>query len=82
MTTYFIDSEDKLLSMDQIQQTNWRNKEASLIQSYLPLDKETTILMTSGASCPDTVVEATIRRIASFYQVENNLEKLIEDWTQ
>ena len=82
LTTYFIDSEDKLLSMDQIQQTNWRNKEASLIQSYLPLDKETTILMTSGASCPDTVVEATIRRIASFYQVENNLEKLIEDWTQ
>jgi len=82
LTTYFIDSEDKLLSMDQIQQTNWRNKEESLIQSYLPLDKETTILMTSGASCPDTVVEATIRRIASFYQVENNLEKLIEDWTQ
>jgi len=82
LTTYFIDSEDKLLSMDQIQQTNWRNKEASLIQSYLPLDKETTILMTSGASCPDTVVEATIRKIASFYQVENNLEKLIEDWTQ
>jgi 4-hydroxy-3-methylbut-2-enyl diphosphate reductase len=81
LTTYFIDSEDKLLSTDQIQQTNWRNKEESMIQSYLPLDKETTILMTSGASCPDTVVEATIRKIASFYQVENNLEKLIEDWT-
>ena len=81
LTTYFIDSEDKLLSAVQLQQTNWRNKEESLIQSYLPLDKETTILMTSGASCPDTVVEATIRKIASFYQVENNLEKLIEDWT-
>ena len=81
LTTYFIDSEDKLLSAVQIQQTNWRNKEESMIQSYLPLDKETTILMTSGASCPDTVVEATIRKIASFYQVENNLEKLIEDWT-
>jgi len=81
LTTYFIDSEDKLLSAVQLQQTNWRNKEESLIQSYLPLDKETTILMTSGASCPDTVVEATIRKIASFYQVENNLEKLIGDWT-
>ena len=80
LTTYFIDSEDKLLSTDQIQQTNWRNKEETLIHSYLPLDKETTILMTSGASCPDTVVEATIRKIASFYQVENNLEKLVEDW--
>jgi 4-hydroxy-3-methylbut-2-enyl diphosphate reductase len=82
LTTYFIDSEDKLLSTDQIQQTNWRNKEETLIHSYLPLDKETTILMTSGASCPDTVVEATIRKIASFYQVENNLEKLVEDWTR
>ena len=82
LTTYFIDSEDKLLSAVQLQQTNWRNKEESLIQSYLPLDKETTILMTSGASCPDTVVEATIRKIASFYQVENNLEKLVEDWTR
>lgn len=82
LPTYFIDSAEKLLSADQIQQTNWRNKETSLIPSYLPLDQETKILMTSGASCPDTVVEATIRKIASFYQVENKLEKLVADWTR
>jgi 4-hydroxy-3-methylbut-2-enyl diphosphate reductase len=82
LTTYFIDSEDKLWSAHQIQQTHWRNKEETMIHSYLPLEKETTILMTSGASCPDTVVEATIRKIASFYEVENELEKLIGDWTR
>ncbi|NCW12602.1 MAG: 4-hydroxy-3-methylbut-2-enyl diphosphate reductase [Chitinophagia bacterium] len=77
LTTYFIDSEEKLLSAHQIQQTNWRNKEEIVVDAYLPLNKETTILMTSGASCPDTVVEASIRKIAQFYQVEAALENII-----
>jgi len=47
-----------------------------MVSNYLPLNKQTTILMTSGASCPDTVVEATIQKLASYYDVEAALEKV------
>jgi 4-hydroxy-3-methylbut-2-enyl diphosphate reductase len=36
--------------------------------------------MTSGASCPDTVVEAVIKKILSFYQLEAAFEKVKESW--
>jgi 4-hydroxy-3-methylbut-2-enyl diphosphate reductase len=34
------------------------------------------ILLTSGASCPDAVVEKVIRRLAGFYGVENTIDQL------
>jgi 4-hydroxy-3-methylbut-2-enyl diphosphate reductase IspH len=36
--------------------------------------------MTSGASCPDTVVEATIRKIASYFGKEAILDNLTQEW--
>jgi len=76
LPTYFIDSADNLMSATSVKQTNWRNKEVSRVDHYLPLNKQTTILMTSGASCPDTVVEATIQKLASYYHAEAALEKI------
>jgi 4-hydroxy-3-methylbut-2-enyl diphosphate reductase len=81
LPTYFIDDADKIIDKDQIQQTNWKNKEAQIIPNYLPNKKEVSILMTSGASCPDAVVEAVIRKIAGFYNVESQLEIMMSDWS-
>jgi 4-hydroxy-3-methylbut-2-enyl diphosphate reductase len=36
--------------------------------------------MTSGASCPDTVVEAVIKKILSFYHLEEAFEKVKDSW--
>jgi 4-hydroxy-3-methylbut-2-enyl diphosphate reductase len=45
----------------------------STIQGYLPNTNPLRIVMTSGASCPDAVVEQVIRKIAGFYGVDNQL---------
>jgi len=37
--------------------------------------------MTSGASCPDAVVEAVIHKITSFYGVEDKLEEIEKIWS-
>ena len=71
--TYFIDSPDKLISKDEIIHCNWQTKEMSTIRGYLPTANPVRIVMTSGASCPDAVVEKVIRKIASFYGVEGQL---------
>jgi 4-hydroxy-3-methylbut-2-enyl diphosphate reductase len=80
VTTYFIDGPEKLIDVNSILNTNWRNKEQTIINNYLPTQQATTILMTSGASCPDTVVEAVIRQIADYYNVSDALKALEAKW--
>lgn len=71
--TYFIDGPEKLLSKEAILHCNWHTKEMGTIHGYLPNANPLRIVMTSGASCPDAVVEQVIRKIADFYGVANQL---------
>jgi len=77
LPTYFIDAADKLISKTEILNRNWRTKEQSGINHYLPDQDPVRILMTSGASCPDAVVESVIRKLASFYGAEEKLSAYI-----
>ena len=80
LPTYFIDGPEKLIDPNTLLNTNWRNKEQAIITNYLPTKQPTTILMTSGASCPDTVVEAVIRQIADYYHVSDALKAIEAKW--
>ncbi len=77
-TTYFIDHPDKLISKDHILHCNWKTKEFSEISNYLPAGSPVKILITSGASCPDAIVEQVIRKLASFYNAEDRVDAFIE----
>jgi len=82
LPTFFIDDADKIINKSTIIQTNWKDKTSFEINHFLPQDQSNlSILMTSGASCPDAVVEAVIRKIAGFYQAEDKLDDLIEIWS-
>ncbi len=81
LPTYFINSEEKLLSAKDIQHYNFHTKEELHTADYLPTGSPARILITSGASCPDAVVENVIRRIASFYGVEDKLEAVTNEFT-
>jgi 4-hydroxy-3-methylbut-2-enyl diphosphate reductase len=74
LPTYFIDSPDRLLSKTTIEHRNWNTKELHTLQNYLPEQNEIKILITSGASCPDAVVEAVIQKIAGFYNVQDQVD--------
>lgn len=78
LPTYFIDTADKLLNKKEILHRNWKTKELSTLNHYLPDQLPVRILMTSGASCPDAVVESVIKKLAAFYNEEDQLEKYIE----
>jgi len=80
LPTYFIDDASKIIDSTHIISTEWRTKKDNTISDYLPKQDSVTILMTSGASCPDTVVEGVIRKITSFYGIENYLECMVEKW--
>lgn len=80
LPTYFIDSADRLLSTEDIETCNWQNKELLVKTGYLPGKIPSKILITSGASCPDAVVEKVIRKLAGFYGVEEKVDELTKDF--
>jgi len=78
LSTYFINSADKLISDKDILHCNWRTKEEKITSDYLPHKQPVKILLTSGASCPDAVVEEVIRKLVGFYKAENKMQTITE----
>ncbi len=75
--SYFIDTPERIISKTEIINCNWRTKEQSKFRNFLPEKKIVKILITSGASCPDAVVESVIKKLATLYGLEERVEKLI-----
>ena len=63
LPTYFISSEEKILSDKSILHFDLRNHKEIETENYLPAKEVVDIILTSGASCPDAVVEAVLRKI-------------------
>ncbi|MDE3252032.1 MAG: 4-hydroxy-3-methylbut-2-enyl diphosphate reductase [Bacteroidota bacterium] len=80
LPTYFIDSADRLISSRQIETRNWQDKNLSTQENYLPAKSTIDILITSGASCPDAVVEKVIRKLAGFYGSEEEIDRITESF--
>jgi 4-hydroxy-3-methylbut-2-enyl diphosphate reductase len=77
LPSFFIDTPDRIISKNEIVNCNWRTKEQNTVHHYLPEKLPVKILITSGASCPDAVVESVIKKLAALYNVEDRVQKLI-----
>ena len=77
LPTYFIKSEEKILSKETIMHYNFHNGTESVTEGFLPSQEPVNILMTSGASCPDAVVEGVIKKLAGFYPASKSIDELI-----
>ena len=77
LPTYFISSEEKILSAKEILHYNFHTKEEIVTAGFLPEKQPVNVLITSGASCPDALVEGVINKLASFFPVNKTTEELI-----
>jgi len=78
LPTYFIRSQEEIISSKEIRHYKIHEKKETTTLSYLSDKKPLRILITSGASCPDALVEGVIKKMISFY----NCDKTIEDITR
>ncbi len=78
--TYFIHSEEDIISSKEIRHFNLHKKTEVTTLSFLPEKKPVKILLTSGASCPDALVENVINKIASFYKNTRPLEEILQEF--
>ena len=80
LPTYFIQSEEDIISSNEIRCFNWRNHEEYLVNHYLPNKEKPVIAITSGASCPDAIVEHVINKISSYFPNSKSIEEIQSDW--
>lgn len=80
LPTYFISNEEKIISAKEILHYNFHKKEEVLTADFLPETEPVKILITSGASCPDALVEDIINKLKSFYPTSISSEKLIKQF--
>lgn len=76
LNTYYINSADKIISKNEIIHHNFHAKEDLHSHNFLPQKEPVKVLITSGASCPDALVEGVVRKLISFYDVKVNIEEL------
>ncbi len=77
LPTFFINDASKIISKESILHFDMHEGMEKESNNYLPENQSVKILITSGASCPDALVEEVIKKIAGFYGT--NLEAVTLD---
>ncbi|MBL0056464.1 MAG: 4-hydroxy-3-methylbut-2-enyl diphosphate reductase [Chitinophagaceae bacterium] len=77
ISTFFISSEEKIISDREIRHYNFHNRSEIVTEGFLPENRPLRILMTSGASCPDALVEGVINKLVSFFPVTTSPERIL-----
>ena len=76
LPTYFINDASKIVSRKSILHFDLHKGIEIQTNFYLPEKDTTTILITSGASCPDAVVEKVIQKIVAYFNNEIEIEQM------
>ncbi len=77
--TYFISSADKLLSMDSVSHYDLHTHSEKITRNYIPAKSPVKIILTSGASCPDSIVDQVLHRLLSFFEDVKPVEEVLSD---
>lgn len=76
--TYFISSEQEIKSAREIHHFNFHKKEKAITNDFLPSHEPVKIVLTSGASCPDTLVDRVMLRLCSFYPHAKSVDEIMK----
>lgn len=79
--TFFINSEKEIVSAREIRHFDLHTKRTRITEDYLPSAAPTDIILTSGASCPDTMVDNVLLRLLSWYPDAKQPEQVLQEFT-
>ncbi len=81
LQTFYINDSDKIISDHTILHYDFHTKMELITENYLPKKEPLTILITSGASCPDALVEGVIKKLAGFYSASKSVDEVLNEFT-
>jgi len=76
LPTYFINGQEKIISAKDILHYDLQDRTEVLSTGYLPEHRPVKILLTSGASCPDAMVESIIRKLSAYFPDAVSMEEM------
>ena len=82
LETFFIKSETEIESKETINHYDYKNKKMLKTSNFIPNKEKVKIILTSGASCPDAVVENVLTKILSFYENRKSIESVLAPFSQ
>jgi 4-hydroxy-3-methylbut-2-enyl diphosphate reductase len=77
LPTYFISSAKEITSKKEIHYFDCTKHERIRKLNYLPEKEIIDIILTSGASCPDSVIDEVLQKIMSFYPGAKEIDEVI-----
>lgn len=77
MPTYFIQTEADLEGREVISHFDIHEHRIKKTRGVFEFSQKPSIVLTCGASCPDAVVEAVLRKIVGFYEDDIVLEEVL-----
>lgn len=78
LPTYFISSSEKIVSCGEILHYDIHKQEERIIKNYIPEKNKVKIILTSGASCPDSVVEDVMNSLLACFTNTKPVEEVIK----
>jgi len=78
LPTYFISNASEILDNSEILHFDFKNKKILQTKNFLPKKEIVDILLTSGASCPDTIVENVLNKLLDYFPKKKNTEEVIK----
>ncbi|MFN4959053.1 MAG: 4-hydroxy-3-methylbut-2-enyl diphosphate reductase [Cyclobacteriaceae bacterium] len=78
--TYFINSDSEIKSSTEIHHFDYPNKVKKTSHRFLPDHTLVSIVLTSGASCPDTLVDRVMLRLLEFFPAARPLDEVLRPY--
>jgi len=80
LPTYYIKDNEEILSINSIRHLDLHKNEVKISHNWIPSKEPVTILLSAGASCPDSLVDKVIQKLAQIFSVEDKLENALEPY--
>ena len=77
--SYFIRSSKELINAQEIEHYDIHKKEVIRSTHFLPDKSVINVIITSGASCPDAIVDQVIQRLLSLRDVTLSIEDVLQN---
>ena len=77
--TYFISSEKDITDDGNVEHFNFHESKLEFTENFLPSKTPLKIALTSGASCPDAVVDRVLQKVLTFFSESRDIGKVIEE---
>jgi 4-hydroxy-3-methylbut-2-enyl diphosphate reductase len=79
LPTFFISSADEIKDDQTIHHFNYHRQELLETKGYLSKKNPTKIILTSGASCPDTMIDKVINKLIGYFPDSKTMDQVLEE---